>query len=176
MPCKVLSLSCWWCVIFTINLAKQRYVCEEKMGLCSCVPMYNVHDGVLCYNTVRNVALGLCLVVVGHPAIARHIGLILNHLCSTHGCRSQCGPVKGFVQPSLGLRCSKSILQCILTTCPCFDNFEAIIFNAGVFLCHFIMSVITAVKIKTLSVQCATLVKIMAYFLALSAIWVEHRF
>ena len=65
MPCKVLSLSCWWCVIFTINVAKQRYVCEEKMWLCSCVPMYNVHDVVLCCNTVTNVALGLCL--VGQP-------------------------------------------------------------------------------------------------------------
>jgi len=31
MAFKVLSLSCW-CVIFTINLAKQKYVCEEEMG------------------------------------------------------------------------------------------------------------------------------------------------
>jgi len=28
MPCKVLLLSCWWCVIFTMNLARQRNVCE----------------------------------------------------------------------------------------------------------------------------------------------------
>ena len=59
MPSKVLLLSCWWCVTFTINLAKQKYVCKEEMGLCSCVPMYNVHDVALCCNTIRNVVLGL---------------------------------------------------------------------------------------------------------------------
>jgi len=45
------------------------YVSEEEMGLCSCVPMDNVHDVALCCNTIRNVALGLWLVAT--PAIAR---------------------------------------------------------------------------------------------------------
>jgi len=42
--------------MFTINLAKQKCVSEEEMGLCSCVPIYDV---ALCCNTVINVALGL---------------------------------------------------------------------------------------------------------------------
>jgi len=71
-------------------------------------------------------------------AIARPIGLILSHLCSTRG------PVEGFVPPSLGLRCSKNILQYILTTCPCFDNFEFNIFDAGGPQSYFIMSVTIA--------------------------------
>ena len=45
------------------------------------------------------------------------------------------------MQPSLGLRYSKSILQCILTTCHSFDNFEFDIFDAGVPLSHFITTV-----------------------------------
>jgi len=45
------------------------------------------------------------------------------------------------VQSSLGFRCSKMILQYILTTCPCFDNFEFDIFDAGAPQCHFITSV-----------------------------------
>ena len=62
--CKVLSLSCWWCVIFTINLALQKYVCERgRDGVTfMCAHVYNV---ALCCNTVRNVALGIWL--VGHP-------------------------------------------------------------------------------------------------------------
>ena len=62
--CKVLSLSCWWCVIFTINLALQNYVCERgRDGVTfMCAHVYNV---ALCCNTVRNVALGIWL--VGHP-------------------------------------------------------------------------------------------------------------
>jgi len=57
MACKVLSLSCW-CVIFTINVAKQSYVCERGrdgvMFMCA-----HVYDAALCSNTIRNVAVGL---------------------------------------------------------------------------------------------------------------------
>jgi len=35
----------------------------------------------------------------------------LYQLCPTRGSRSACRPVKGFVQPSLRFRCSKSILH-----------------------------------------------------------------
>jgi len=41
--------------------------------------------------------------------------------------RPACGPVEGFVQPSLGFRCSKSTLW-LLTTCPYFDNLQFDIF------------------------------------------------
>ena len=60
---KILSLSCW-CVIFTMNLAEQWYVCEWGRDgvMFMCV---NVYDVTLCGNTVRSVALGLWL--VGHP-------------------------------------------------------------------------------------------------------------
>jgi len=54
-------------------------------------------------------------------------------------------PIKGFVQASLGLHCNESILQFILTTCPCFDNFEFDIFDVGGPQSHFIMSVTIAV-------------------------------
>jgi len=40
----------------------------------------------------------------------------------------------------------------ILTTCPCFDNFEFDIFDAGGPQCHFITSVTIAVRIRTLSI------------------------
>jgi len=43
----------------------------------------------------------------------------LAHLC----------PTRGRVGPSLGFRCSKSILR--TDTCPCFDNFEFDIFDTG---------------------------------------------
>jgi len=46
--------------------------------------------------------------------------------------RAACGPVKGFVRPSLGFRCSISILH-ILTTCSYLDNLEFDIFEALVF-------------------------------------------
>ena len=39
------------------------------------------------------------------------------------------GPVKGFVRPSLIFVVAK--VSCILTTCPCFNNFEVDIFEAG---------------------------------------------
>jgi len=71
-------------------------------------------------------------------------------LIPTHGPRVACGPVEGFVRPSLGFRCSKSILQ--LTTCPRFDNLEFDIFDAGVPQCHFIKSATIAVRIRTHSV------------------------
>jgi len=62
MACKVLLLSCW-CVIFTINLAEQRYMCERGkdgvMSMCT-----HVYDVALCSNAVKNVVLGLWL--VGH--------------------------------------------------------------------------------------------------------------
>jgi len=35
----------------------------------------------------------------------------LDQLCPTHGPWATCGPVAGFVRPSLGFRCSKSILH-----------------------------------------------------------------
>jgi len=35
----------------------------------------------------------------------------LEQLCSTRGMRVACCPVEGFVRPSLGFRCSKSILH-----------------------------------------------------------------
>jgi len=55
MPCEVLSLSCW-CVIYTINLAKQRYVCEQgKDGVIFMCD--HVYDVALCGNTIRNVTL-----------------------------------------------------------------------------------------------------------------------
>jgi len=44
--------------------------------------------------------------------------------------RAACGPVEGFVRPSLGFRCSK--ISYILTTCPYFDNVDFDIFDAGV--------------------------------------------
>jgi len=40
----------------------------------------------------------------------------------------------------------------ILTTCPCFDTFGFDMFDAGGPQCHFITSVTTAVRIRTLSV------------------------
>jgi len=66
--------------------------------------------------------------------------LVVNftQLCPTRG------PVEGFVRPSLGFRCSKSIP--ILTTCPCFDNLEFDIFDAGGPQYHFITSVTIAVR------------------------------
>jgi len=55
------------------------------------------------------------------------------------------------MQPSLGFGCSKNILQ--MPSYPCFDNLEFEIFDAGGHQCHFITSVIIAVKIRTLSVH-----------------------
>jgi len=60
-------------------------------------------------------------------------------------------PVDGFVRPRLGFRCSKIILY-ILTTCLCVDNLELDIFDTGCLQCHFITSVIIAVRIQTFSV------------------------
>jgi len=74
----------------------------------------------------------------------------VGQLCSTRGTRVACGPVEGFMRPSLGFRCSIGILQ--LTTFPCFDNLEFDVFDAGGPQCHFITSVTIAVRIWTLSV------------------------
>jgi len=54
-------------------------------------------------------------------------------------------------RPSLGFGCGKSILKMI--SYPCFNNLEFDIFYAGSRQFHFIVSVITAVKIQTLSVH-----------------------
>jgi len=70
----------------------------------------------------------------------------LEQLCPTRG------PVEGFVRPSLGFHCSKSILQYIFTTCPYFENPEFNVFDAGCPQYHFITSVTTAVRIRKLSV------------------------
>ena len=47
-----------WCLIFTINVAEQRYVFERGtdrvMFMCA-----HVYDAALCGNTIRNVAVGL---------------------------------------------------------------------------------------------------------------------
>ena len=55
----------------------------------------------------------------------------LEQLCPT------CGPVEGFVRPSLGFLCSKSIPY--TDNCPYFDNLEFDIFDAGGVQCHFIL-------------------------------------
>jgi len=44
----------------------------------------------------------------------------LQQLCPTRGPRAACGPVEGFVRPSLGFHCNRS--NYILTTCHYFDN------------------------------------------------------
>jgi len=72
------------------------------------------------------------------PAIAiskTRIGLILSQLCSTRGLMR---PSRGFCAAQFRLRCSKIILQYVLTTCPYFDNFEFNIFDAGGPQSHFI--------------------------------------
>jgi len=61
--------------------------------------------------------------------------------------RAACGPVEGFVRPSLGFRCRKSVLY-ILTTCPYFHDLEFNIFDAGGLQCHFITTAAIAVRIK----------------------------
>jgi len=78
------------------------------------------------------------------------VNVALDQLCPTSGPRAAYGPFEGFVRPSLGFRCIKSILH--TDTCPCFDNFELDFFDAGGPQCHFITSVTTAVGIRTLLV------------------------
>jgi len=77
-------------------------------------------------------------------------GISIDHLRSDP--RTACGPFEGFVRPSSGSRCSKSILH---TTCPYFDNFEFDIFDAGGPQCHFITSVTIAVAFEHF--QCISL-------------------
>ena len=64
--------------------------------------------------------------------------------------RTACGAVEGFVWPSLGVHCYKSILH--IDNLSLFDNLELDIFDAVGPHCHFITSVTVAVKIQTLSV------------------------
>jgi len=66
--------------------------------------------------------------------------------------RAACGPVDGFVRPSLGLRCSIKVSY-ILTTCLYVDNLESDIFDAGGPQCLFTMSFTIAVRIRMLSVH-----------------------
>jgi len=73
----------------------------------------------------------------------------LRQLCPTrgpHAAQSKvlCGPVWVFAVVKVSN---------ILTTYPYFDNLEYDIFDAGGLQCHFITSVSTAVRIRTLSVQ-----------------------
>jgi len=64
--------------------------------------------------------------------------------------QTACGPVEGLVWPSLGFHCSKSILH--IDNLSLFDNLELDIFDAGGPQCHFVMSVIIAIRIRTLSI------------------------
>jgi len=64
--------------------------------------------------------------------------------------RPACCPIEGFVLPSLGFRCSKSILHA--DNLSLFENFEFGIFDAGGHQCDFITSVTIALWIRTLSV------------------------
>jgi len=65
--------------------------------------------------------------------------------------RAACGPVQGFVRPSLGFRCSKIILQ--LTTYLFFDSLDIDIFDADGLQYHFVTSATFPVRIQTLSVH-----------------------
>jgi len=62
--------------------------------------------------------------------------------------RAACGPVEGFVRPSLGFRCSK--ISHALTTCP-HNYLEFTIFYASGLQWHFITSGTIAVRVRTLS-------------------------
>jgi len=52
----------------------------------------------------------------------------------------------------VGHPCAIVKVSCILKTCPCCNNLEFDIFDAGGPQCHFITSFTTAVRIRTLSV------------------------
>ena len=65
MVCKVLSLSCW-CVIFTMNLAEQRYVFERARDRVMSVCTHHVYDVAICGNTAGNVASS-CVRFEQHP-------------------------------------------------------------------------------------------------------------
>jgi len=72
----------------------------------------------------------------------------LHQLCPTRGphvaqSKVLCGPVQVFAVVNVSY---------ILTTCPYFDNLEFDIFEASDLQCHFITSVTTALRIRTLSV------------------------
>jgi len=64
--------------------------------------------------------------------------------------RPACSPVEVFVRPSLGFRCSKSILH--TDNLSLFDNHELDSFDAGGPQCHYITSVTIAIRIRTTSV------------------------
>jgi len=63
--------------------------------------------------------------------------------------RAACGPIEGFVRPSMGFRCCK--VSYILTTCPYSDNLEFDSSVAGGPQCHIITSLTVAVRFRTLS-------------------------
>jgi len=67
--------------------------------------------------------------------------------------RAAWSPVKGFVRPSLGFHCSKSILYTDKANCLYFNNLKFGVFDAGGLQCHFITSVAIAVRIRTFSVH-----------------------
>jgi len=75
--------------------------------------------------------------------------LALHQLCPT---RATCGPIEGFVRPSLGFHCTKGVSY-IQTTYPYFDSPKFVIFDAGGLQYHFITSVTNADRIRTLSVH-----------------------
>jgi len=77
----------------------------------------------------------------------------LDQLCPTLGFGSwaACGPVKGFVRPTLGFHSSNSFLY--TDNLFYFDNLEFDIFDAGDLQCHFITPDTATVKICTLSIH-----------------------
>jgi len=81
--------------------------------------------------------------------------LRLLQLCPTRGPPAACGPVEGFVRPSLDFRCSKSILY--TENLSYFDNLQFVVFYAGGPQCHFITYVTIAFMIQMLSVHWAWL-------------------
>jgi len=64
--------------------------------------------------------------------------------------RAACGPVEGFVRPSLVFAVVK--VSYILRSCSCFDNLEFDLFEASGLQCHFITSVTVAYRIPKLPV------------------------
>ena len=64
--------------------------------------------------------------------------------------RVACGPIEGYVWPSLGLRLVKYPID-LLTTCPYIDSLEYDTFVVGGPNCHVITSIAIEVTILTLS-------------------------
>ena len=80
---------------------------------------------------------------------ACHRSRIIIALCVVLCLTSYVQPA-GRMRPSLGFRCSKSTLH--TDNLFLFDNLEPDSFDAGRLQCHFITSVTTAVRIRTISV------------------------